>query len=469
MSINHLPSGALAQIFYYYTTIDAPNPYELPRIITITSVCRYWRHLASTTPHFWDNIRVPFRFLGSPSQWTSRWLQLSYPLGISVYLELDLDPIADVGSPTRVRGGWEAGNRERGGQVPAPARAIDRETRLRTELHRVLALLVERENLPRLLRLQVLASPNVRLPPTDALAPLQAVAAPNLRELEVSFMNRAQDIAQRVIMVTPAATPSPTSPFAPFSSSRPSNTASVIPFPFQAIPNVTALALQGFPRIPYPLSNLTSLLLSNILPTETAFHSLSRDSPSLHTLVLHNLHSSIHDGGNEVVSQMVFGKLKKLVVGYAKEPSVPSQNQYPDRHFHVIPYVVAPMIEEMEIGYEDVQLQYVPDLTRMAPAPYGVASGLRSPTGPGIGFGGNFGSRRRLRVRLDYSRLLVSDWSVKESLTGEYFRNLESAGTPVDSVEVALPRRPDTGLSKIVRVDWRNGRSLRGKVDHAFQ
>ncbi|KAK1219977.1 hypothetical protein PQX77_017273 [Marasmius sp. AFHP31] len=464
MSINRLSRLVLVRIFNHVVSFDSDSLNQRPSIIIVTSVCRHWRHLAASTPQFWHVIRVPFRSLRNPSQWTTRWLELSYPLGVSAYLALDLGP-STVSSP-RPSGGSTTWNRERRTEDIGAWEAADKEWHLRNELHRVLACLTHPTTIHRLLRLRIVVSPNIKLLPTDALHPLSMVSPPNLRELEVSFLHHARDAAQRIIMVMPMSMHSPSSPSVAFSSSaRPPNPTVIVPFPFQSNPDLSALALQGCPKIPYPLRNLTSLLLANVLPTETAFLSLSHDSPSLHTLVLHNLHSSIHDGGNEVVSHIRFSRLKKIVAGYAKEPSVPSQSQYPDRHFHLLPYMIVPEIEELEIGYEEVPLQYVPDLTRMAPTPYGVVSEPRAGTVEGgIGHG-----RRRLRVRLDYSALLVGDWSVKESLMGEYFRSLETVGAPVESVEVAMPRRTETGMTRVVRIEWRGGMSLSTRVDYAFQ
>ncbi|KAJ8090750.1 hypothetical protein PM082_018316 [Marasmius tenuissimus] len=463
MSINRLPRRVLVHIFGHITSLDSDNRNQRPSIITITSVCRHWRHLAASTPEFWHHIHVPFRSLKNPSQWITRWLELSYPLGVSVFLVLDLGP-SIVSSP-RPSGGHTTRKRERGTENVGAVEVVDKEWSLRNELHRVLACLTHQTTVHRLLRLRIVVSPNINLLPTDALHPLSLVSAPNLRELEVSFLHHARDAAQRVIMVMPTSMHSRSSPLVASSSTRSLNPIVTVPFPFQSNPDLFALALQGCPKIPYPLRNLTSLLLANVLPTETAFLSLSHDSPSLHTLVLHNLHSSIHDGGNEVVSHIRFSRLKKLVVGYAKEPSVPSQSQYPDRHFHILPYMIIPAIEEMEIGYEEVPLQYVPDLTRMAPTPYGVVSEPGPRTAEdGVGHG-----KRSLRIRLDYSALLAGDWSVKESLMSEYFRCLETAGAPIESVEVAMPRRTETGTTRVVRIEWRRGMSLSTRVDNAFQ
>ncbi|KAK7022036.1 hypothetical protein VNI00_017071 [Paramarasmius palmivorus] len=376
---NTLPRAVLVQIFHERSKLD--TPFSLPGIIACAGVCRHWRHVAMSTPHLWRNIRVPFRQLHyqerSAVTWTAYWVHLSFPAPIDVYLDVDADAF-----------------------LP--------------ELHAVLQVLIPHVN--RLRRLHLFARSNFKYVPHDTLAPLHGIHAPALQELELNFAYRAQDPDQRMMMLR----------------------GDTFTLSFASTPRLNLLGLRGV-RVPYPLLNLSSLWLENIIPSEMAFRDLARSSPMLQTLVLNMLYATIRDG-EESLQPVQMPSLRFLTVTYGMEPGVRPETQTPERHFHILVCVVAPRLELLEVGWGD--LHHIPDMNLVVP---------RTSAIPNI-----------QTLRLDYSKLLVSDRLIQHSLVDEssYFTRLPPTMRRLD---IAHPS------GKLLYLDYGDGRSMRERVASAWE
>ncbi|ESK89574.1 hypothetical protein Moror_8707 [Moniliophthora roreri MCA 2997] len=281
------------------------------------------------------------------------------------------------------------------------------------ELHAVFHVLVSQAY--RLRRFHLYARSNFKYVPHDALAPLHGVHADVLQELELHFAYRASDPDQRVMML-------PGDNFV---------------LSFASTPRLSLLALRGV-RIPSPLQNLSSLWVENIVPSELAFRDLAVGSPMLQTLVLNMLHPSIRDG-NEGMQDVHMPSLRYLTVTYGMEPGIKPESQAPELHFHILVHVVAPQLELLEVGWGD--LHHVPDLNLVVP---------RTNTIPNLH-----------TLRLDYSRLLVSDRMIQQSLIGDssYFTTLP---TMMRRLDIAHP------AGKILHLNYGDRLSMRDRVERAW-